>query len=40
MVLNGLRKIRISERQQRALLQVEGKEAEPQSAEGEGQNNV
>src|SRR5712692_6336650 len=40
MMLNGLRKIRVAQRQQRALLQVESKEAEPQSAERDGQNNI
>src|SRR5260370_35221667 len=40
MVLNGLRKFRVAEREKRHLLQIESKKAKPQSAEGEGQNNV
>src|SRR5215469_6362094 len=40
MVLNGLRKIGVAERQQRTLLQIEREEAQPQSAEGDGQNEI
>src|SRR5260370_5833313 len=40
MVLNGLRQFRVAEREKRHLLQIESKKAKPQSAEGEGQNNV
>jgi len=37
MMLDGLRQFRVAQREKRALLQVKCKEAEPQSAEGEGQ---
>src|SRR5258708_29874962 len=40
MMLDSLRQFRVAQREKRALLQVKCKEAEPQSAEGEGQNNV
>src|SRR5258708_30756321 len=40
MVLNSLRKFRASEGEKRHCLQIESKKAKPQSAEGEGQNNV
>src|SRR5438128_589662 len=40
MMLNGLRQFRIAQREKRALLQIECKETQPQSAEGDGQNNV
>src|SRR5260370_1278830 len=40
MVLNGLRQFRVTEGEKRHLLQIESEKAEPQSAEGEGQNNV
>src|SRR6266700_1288845 len=40
MMLNGLRKFRVAEREKRPLLQIKSKEAEPQTAEGDRQNNV
>src|SRR6266566_3347467 len=40
MVPDGLCKIRVAERQQRTLLQIERKEAEPQSTEGDGQDEI
>src|ERR1700741_426437 len=40
MMRNGLRKIGIAQRQQWALLQVHGEKAEPQTDEGDGNNEV
>src|SRR4029077_13315926 len=40
MMLNGLRQFRVAQREKRALLQIEREESKPQSAEGDGQNNV
>src|SRR5260370_5954910 len=40
MMLDGLRQFRVAQREKWALLQVKCKEAEPQSAESEGQNNI
>src|SRR5258708_12987696 len=40
MMLEGFGKFGVAQREKGALLQVKCKEAEPQSAEGEGQNNV
>src|SRR5229473_1528450 len=40
MMLDGLRQFWVAQREKRALLQVKCKEAEPQSAESEGQSNV
>src|SRR6266849_1156930 len=40
MMLDGLRQFRVAQGEKRALLQVESKKAEPQSAEGNGQDNV
>src|SRR5260370_9036820 len=40
MMLDGLRQFRVAQREKWALLQVKCKEAEPQSAESEGQNNL
>src|SRR5216684_8425596 len=40
MMLDGLRQFRIAQREKRALLQIESKKAEPQSAEAEGQDNI
>src|SRR5690242_11939304 len=40
MILNGLLKIRVTERQQRALLQIKSKKAEPQSTKGNRQYQV
>src|SRR6266478_924198 len=40
MMLDSLRQFGVAQREKRALLQVKCKEAEPQPAEGKGQNNV
>src|SRR5258708_15898158 len=40
MVRNALPQLRVAAREKRHLLQIESKKAKPQSAEGEGQNNV
>src|SRR5882757_7652571 len=40
MMLDGLRQFGVAQREKRALLQIESKKTEPQSAETDGQNNV